>query len=275
MRLGRGSRPRRVECRATRSSPQRLASLRCPTIGQSARVAAARFSCSRRVRKLVARGATARFGCSSRVRNLVARGGAPNSGCDPRTRKLIARATASKSHGAAPKRSSSLFCHVNPMRRRARLSWRPARPFTLHALGPARLSWRRPVPPAARDECNSSRARCGPARSLCLRWARPVCPGGGLFLQQPATSATRSSRARCGPALVPPAARDECNSIESRSLRARARSSGSPRRVQLDRVALVAGPPVHSACAVDLCFVVHLVNTVSCVQTELMAYRFL
>ena len=110
---------------------------------------------------------------------------------------------------------------------------------------------------------------CGAARSLCLRWAR-------------------SCRGR----PVPPAARDECNSSRSLRARpftlpalgpfvlGATRSSSSPRRVQLEsrslrarpftlpalgpfvleqpatsatRVALVTGPPVHSACAGPVC----------------------
>ena len=106
------------------------------------------------------------------------------------------------------------------------VAWDRTRPKTVHAipdhvrvgsiLAPALLSL--PASPAACDECNSSRARCGPAhsasvpfvpaaacsssslrrvqlesrslraRALCLG---PICPRGGLFLQQPATSATR------------------------------------------------------------------------------------
>ena len=70
-----------------------------------------------------------------------------------------------------------------------------------------RSFWLGPFRPAAGDEGNMSRARCGPA---CLDRS-----GLARSDRQPATSATDWSRARCGPHLPrsfwPPAAGDECN----------------------------------------------------------------
>ena len=102
---------------------------------------------------------------------------------------------------------------------------------TSSGLAWARLSWRRPVPPAARAECNSSRARCGSACSLCL--GPFVCPGDGPFLQQPATSATRV-------ALV--AGLPVHSAWAHLSVLATACSSSSPRRVQLESRCLFTLP---------------------------------